>query len=133
MSDIARVHSSSRPAVGGYETLQLSMSLRLLKDMAKAPKELFRHIPSFPASLVFALSIGRELEEHDLVEVQKILADFVFDINPGAHLVDTFPMLDLLPLSLAVRMSIPLQCSAFILHNMVLSSHSSRTHVYFCH
>jgi hypothetical protein len=73
------------------------MSLRLLKDMAKAPTEFFKHIPRFPASLVFALSFGRELEENDLAEVQKILADFVFDINPGAHLVDTFPMLDLLP------------------------------------
>ncbi|KAJ7307804.1 cytochrome P450 [Mycena albidolilacea] len=84
-------------AVGGYQTLQLTMSLRLLKDMAKAPTEFFKHIPRFPASLVFALSFGRELKEHDLAEVQKILADFVFDINPGAHLVDTFPMLDLLP------------------------------------
>ncbi|KAJ7350048.1 cytochrome P450 [Mycena albidolilacea] len=84
-------------AVGGYETLQLSMSLRLLRDMAKAQTEFFRHVPRFPASLVFALIFGRELEEHDLAEVQKILADFVFDINPGAHLVDTFPMLDLLP------------------------------------
>jgi hypothetical protein len=118
--------------------------------MAKAPTELFRHIPRFPASLVFALSFGRELEEHDLAEVQKILADFVFDINPGrtssilSRCWTSFHFLS--------PYVCPFLCSTlhFILHtrlraegrrkrvqelavNMVLSSHSSRTHAYFCH
>ncbi|KAJ7858338.1 hypothetical protein B0H14DRAFT_661966 [Mycena olivaceomarginata] len=73
------------------------MSLRLLKNMAKAPTEFYQHIPRFPASLVFALAFGREMKHYELAEVQRILADFVFEINPGAHLIDTFPVLDLLP------------------------------------
>ncbi|KAJ7350033.1 cytochrome P450 [Mycena albidolilacea] len=73
------------------------MSLRLLKNMAKAPTEFYQHIPRFPASLVFALAFGRKMKHYELAEVQRILADFVFEINPGAHLVDTFPVSDLLP------------------------------------
>ncbi|KAJ7137445.1 cytochrome P450 [Mycena crocata] len=85
--------------VGSYEDLQYGSSLRLLADLAKTPNEFFRHVPRFPASLIFLLTFGKTLDEdgHDLLEVQKVLADFVYDINPGAHLVDTFPKLDLLP------------------------------------
>ncbi|KAJ7830815.1 cytochrome P450 [Mycena olivaceomarginata] len=72
-------------AVGGYEALQLST--------------FYEHFPRFPASLVFTLSFDKPLPDDgkDLDEVQRVLADFVQDMNPGAHLVDTFPMLDLLP------------------------------------
>ncbi|KAK7046638.1 cytochrome P450 [Favolaschia claudopus] len=97
---IAAFHSMLEPrAVGGYEGLQLEKSHRLLVDLVKAPTEFFRHVPRFPASLIFLLTFGQELAEDskDLVEVQKVLADFVYDINPGAHVVDTFPFLDYLP------------------------------------
>ncbi|KAJ7857969.1 hypothetical protein B0H14DRAFT_2578136 [Mycena olivaceomarginata] len=71
-------------AVGGYEALQLSTSLRLLIDPVKTPERFYEHFPRFPASLVFTLSFcGKDLDE-----VQRVLADFVQDMNPGAHLVD---------------------------------------------
>ncbi|KAJ7360682.1 cytochrome P450 [Mycena albidolilacea] len=86
-------------AVGGYEALQLSTSLKLLVDLIKTPERFYEHFPRFPASLVFTLSFDKPLPDDgkDLDEVQRVLADFVQDMNPGAHLVDTFPMLDLLP------------------------------------
>lgn len=85
--------------MGGYEALQLSTSLQLLMNLIKTPERFYEHFPRFPASLVFTLSFDKPLPEDgkDLDEVQRVLADFVQDMNPGAHLVDTFPVLDLLP------------------------------------
>jgi hypothetical protein len=59
----------------------------------RTPERFYEHFLRFPASLVFTLSFcGKDLDE-----VQRVLADFVQDMNPGAHLVDTFLVLDLLP------------------------------------
>jgi hypothetical protein len=79
--------------VGGYEALQLSISLRLLVDLVKTQERFYEHFLRFPASLMFTLSFcGKDLDE-----VQRVLADFVQDMDPGAHLVDMFLVLDLLP------------------------------------
>ncbi|KAK7038589.1 cytochrome P450 [Favolaschia claudopus] len=66
----AAFHSMLQPRViGGYEEVQYKTSLQLL--LAEDGK--------------------------DLAAVQKVLMDFVTAANPGAHLVDTFPVLDWLP------------------------------------
>jgi hypothetical protein len=79
--------------------MQLGESLRLLADLVRAPNDYYQHFARFPASLVFALSYGQPLNDDgkDLAELQKIVLTFVKDITPGAHLVDSFPILDLLP------------------------------------
>ncbi|KAJ7653797.1 hypothetical protein B0H14DRAFT_3540854 [Mycena olivaceomarginata] len=71
-------------AVGGYEALQLSTSLRLLVDPVKTPERFYEHFLRFLASLVLTLSFCcKDLDE---------------DMNTGAHLVDkTFLALDSLP------------------------------------
>ncbi|KAJ7789769.1 cytochrome P450 [Mycena olivaceomarginata] len=96
----AAFHQMLQPrAVGGYEEMQLGESLRLLADLVRAPNDYYQHFARFPASLVFALSYGQPLNDDgkDLAELQKIVLTFVKDITPGAHLVDSFPILDLLP------------------------------------
>jgi cytochrome P450 len=86
-------------AIGGYEELQHQESLRLLVDLAKTPENYYHHVQRFPASLVFKLTFAQPLNDDgkDLATAISIFVGFVKDITPGAHLVDTFPMLDLLP------------------------------------
>ncbi|KAF8214431.1 cytochrome P450 [Mycena galopus ATCC 62051] len=59
----------------------------------------YHHFQRFPASLVFTLTSGQQLDDDgkDLAAALRILSTFVQDINPNAHLVDTFPLLDLFP------------------------------------
>ncbi|KAF8166816.1 hypothetical protein K438DRAFT_1774977 [Mycena galopus ATCC 62051] len=85
--------------VGGYEEMQLTESLRLLLDLVETPKDYYHHFQPFPASLVFTLTFGQKLDDDgkDLAAALIILTTFVQDINPNSHLVDTFPLLDLLP------------------------------------
>ncbi|OCH90315.1 cytochrome P450 [Obba rivulosa] len=96
----AAFHQMLQPrVVGGYETIQELESLKLLHDMATRPWDASRHCQRFSASLVFHLAYGKRLGDDgaDLDAVLNVLANFVRDTYPGAHLVDTFPMLDLLP------------------------------------
>ncbi|KAF8180743.1 cytochrome P450 [Mycena galopus ATCC 62051] len=93
-------HQMLQPrAVGGYEGIQYTESLRLLLDLVKTPDDYYNHFQRFPASLVFTLAFGRRINDDgkDLADAIAILITFVQDINPGAHLVDTFPILDQLP------------------------------------
>ncbi|KAF8182236.1 cytochrome P450 [Mycena galopus ATCC 62051] len=96
----AAFHQMLQPrVVGGYEEMQLTESLRLLLDLVEAPKDYYHHFQRFPASLVFNLTFGQKLDDDgkDLAAALNILTTFVQDINPNSHLVDTFPLLDLLP------------------------------------
>jgi hypothetical protein len=79
--------------------MQERESLRLLVDFVARPMDWTRHCQRFSASLVFTLSYGQRLSDdgEDLTAVQLILDNFVRDTYPGAHLVDTFPILDRLP------------------------------------
>jgi hypothetical protein len=85
--------------VGAYEEMQDIESLRLLLDLATTPADWSYHCGRFAASLVFTLSYGQRLNDDgkDLAAVQGILANFIRDTYPGAHFVDTFPILDRLP------------------------------------
>ena len=85
--------------IGGYEEMQHIESLRLLVDLVEVPNKFYYHFQRFPASLVFTLSYGQHLDDDgkDLADVKQVFTRFVRDVNPAAHLVDTFPILDLLP------------------------------------
>jgi hypothetical protein len=85
--------------VGGYEDMQDTESLRLLMDLVTTPTDWSHHCTRFSASLVFKLSYGQQLDDDgkDLAALEDILATLMKDFYPGAHLVDTFPILDRLP------------------------------------
>lgn len=53
----------------------------------------------YAASIIFTLTYGKHLrdDDNDLRSVMDIMDSFTRDCAPGAHLVDTFPILDLLP------------------------------------
>ncbi|KAJ7919719.1 cytochrome P450 [Mycena leptocephala] len=96
----AAFHQMLQPrVVGAYEEMQHTESIRLLADLATVPADWSQHCGRFAASLVFTLSYGQRRRDDgkDLAAVQFILDNFVRDTYPGAHLVDTFPILDRLP------------------------------------
>ncbi|KAJ7312708.1 cytochrome P450 [Mycena albidolilacea] len=86
-------------AVGGYEDMQDTESLRPLMDLVTTPTDWSHHCTRFSASLVFKLSYGQQLDDDgkDLAALEDILATLMKDFYPGAHLVDAFPILDRLP------------------------------------
>ncbi|KAF9262833.1 cytochrome P450 [Marasmius fiardii PR-910] len=86
-------------AIGGYEIVQEQEAVKLLYDMLIRPQDATRNSRRFAASLVFHLSYGGNLtdDDEDLDAVTEVLAGFVRDTYPGSHLVDSFPILDLLP------------------------------------
>ena len=51
----------------------------------------------YSASLVYTLAYGRRITEEELKAVLVVLEGFIADCYPGAHLVDTFPILDYIP------------------------------------
>ena len=53
----------------------------------------------YAASIVYMLSYGKDLKDggEDLKTILDVVDGFVRDCMPGAHLVDTFPILDILP------------------------------------
>ncbi|KAI0079803.1 cytochrome P450 [Panus rudis PR-1116 ss-1] len=96
----AAFHQMLQPrVVGGYEAIQHAESAKLLNDMLVRPQDIVRNCKRFAASLVFNLSYGRRLgdDDKDLQAVEDILENFIRNTYPGSHLVDSFPILDLLP------------------------------------
>ncbi|KAJ7099820.1 cytochrome P450 [Mycena epipterygia] len=96
----AAFHTMLQPqAVGGYEGMQQASALRLMINLIKSPAKSLNHFQRFPSSLVFTLTFGQRMNDDgkDLAAVVEILGEFVQDSYPGAHLVDTFPILDKLP------------------------------------
>lgn len=53
----------------------------------------------YSASIIFTLAYGKHLrdDDEDLSMVMDINDSFAKDCAPGAHLVDTFPVLDFFP------------------------------------
>jgi hypothetical protein len=72
---------------------------KLLHDILQDPCSPWRNCQRYTASLVFHLTYGKRLsdDDRDLASINKILVNFIRDTYPGAHLVDAFPVLDLLP------------------------------------
>ncbi len=64
------------------------------------PSETQMHGKIYAASLVYALAYGKDLNDEglkDLLALLDVLEGLIRDGMPGAHLVDTFPALELLP------------------------------------
>ncbi len=64
------------------------------------PSETQLHGKLYAASLVYALGYGKDLNDEGLKELFALLdvvEALIRDCMPGAHLVDMFPALDLLP------------------------------------
>ncbi len=83
--------------VGSYETLQERESLRLLHYALEQPSKMWLNTKRYAVSIGFTLTFGKDLGGDDLFAVLDIVEGFVRDCMPGSHLVDTFPVLDLLP------------------------------------
>ncbi|KLO17437.1 cytochrome P450 [Schizopora paradoxa] len=96
----AAFHNMFQPrAVGAYQPLQERASLRLLRSILEKPREMWMNTKEYAASIVYMLSYGKDLKDggEDLKTILDIVDGFVRDCMPGAHLVDTFPILDVLP------------------------------------
>ncbi|RDB17750.1 hypothetical protein Hypma_001131 [Hypsizygus marmoreus] len=107
--------------IGSYERMQELESTKLLFDMLARPAESNMNTKRYAASLVFTLSYGKRLAEDDkdLTDVLNILDNFIADCYPGAHLVDTFPILDqILPSFLA-----PWRAAASKKHEAEMKAH----------
>ncbi|KAH0581463.1 hypothetical protein H2248_012543 [Termitomyces sp. 'cryptogamus'] len=83
--------------LGGYEPIQEKESLMLLHNILTDPSRIAFHCQHFSSSIVFSLTYGHRITEKDTQSIVKILSNFIRNALPGAHLVDTFPVLDRLP------------------------------------
>lgn len=74
-------------------------STALLLKVLKSPAETELNMKRYSASVVYTLAYGKRMgdDDKDLLAVLDILEGFIRDCYPGAHLVDTFPILDFLP------------------------------------
>ncbi|KAF8511560.1 cytochrome P450 [Hysterangium stoloniferum] len=86
-----------------YEPFQIAESIRLLYDSLIRPREWIKNSKRFSASLIYRLTYGRPFgeDDDDLNELLEITERSLKDGYPGAHLVDIFPVLDVLPNFLA--------------------------------
>jgi cytochrome P450 len=93
-------------SVSTYETLMEQETTKFIAEILAfppAPTEeasasIKLQIKRYIASLIFSLTYGKKLaDDKNLVAVLKVLDTVLADAAPGAHLVDTFPILDRLP------------------------------------
>lgn len=85
--------------VGSYEAMQEFEAARLIYKSLTQPGNIDLNSKRYAASVVFALSYGRHMAEddRDLQALLDVVDGFLADSYPGKWLVDTFPILDLLP------------------------------------
>jgi cytochrome P450 len=93
-------------SVSTYETLMEHETVKLLSEVLASPPPSAKQssdsvrlqIKRYIASLVFTLTYGQKLaDDENLHAVLEVLDTLLMDAAPGAHLVDTFPILDNLP------------------------------------
>jgi hypothetical protein len=89
--------------VGGYEHIQERGGMKLLSDIMKAPTKAYISIKWYTAETLLTLVYAKNFGEDggDLRTLLHILETFVTDMHPLAYMVDTFPVLDMLPDMLA--------------------------------
>jgi len=92
-------HILSPRMITAFESMQSALSMTLLQNILKDPSTWALHCHRFSSTLAFTLNYGRGLsiDERELDAVQEIVENFAREVYPGAHLVDAFPVLDLLP------------------------------------
>lgn len=93
-------------SVATYESLMEQESIKLLADILITPPDntktasgsLRIQMKRYIANLIFTLTYGKKLaSDKNLMDVLHVLDDLLTDTAPGAHLVDSFPVLDYLP------------------------------------
>lgn len=74
-------------------------SCDLLLKLIGHPQDLETNLLRYAASIIFTLAYGKQLKDNDedLNALMGLVESFSEDCRPGAHLVDTFPILDSLP------------------------------------
>ena len=85
--------------VGSFDDILELESLDMLKSLCDRNNNVEFILERYAASIVFTLTYGKRLgkDDRDLRAVLNILDGILRDCTPGAHLVDTLPVLDLLP------------------------------------
>ncbi|KAI0261116.1 cytochrome P450 [Gloeopeniophorella convolvens] len=88
-------------AVVGYESMQLTNALQLIRDILEKPEDHMSHAKRFSGSLILSLTYGRPSpsarREPDLELIQQFILRLGRAVRPGAHFVDDFPWLKHIP------------------------------------
>ena len=71
----------------------------LLMRILTKPGEVEMNMMRYSSSVIYTLAYGKRMsdDDRDLKDLIHIMDEFVRECYPGAHLVDTFPILDRLP------------------------------------
>ena len=95
---LVSTRSYSVLALSMHETLQENEASLLLMSLADNHNLDFS-MKNYTSSIAYSLAYGKRMgkDNKDLEGVIEILDDFVKDCYLGARLVDSFPVLDLLP------------------------------------
>lgn len=86
--------------VDSYDASEEQESLQLLRYTLEEPSKMWINSSRYVASVLYSLTYGKDLGKDgsdDLSAILDVVEGFVRDCLPGSHLVDTFPVLDLLP------------------------------------
>ncbi|TFK54098.1 cytochrome P450 [Heliocybe sulcata] len=84
---------------GAYDVHQEVEACKLTYDMLIKPEDVFLNIKRYASALIYSLAYGRRLEgnDEDLKNILGAIFDIDHHVRPGAHLVDSLPILDKLP------------------------------------
>lgn len=90
-------------AVGAYEGIQERGAMKLICDILKQPTKAYISIKWYTAETLQTLVYAKRFSDDgkDLRTLLHILETFIQDMHPAKYPVDTFPILDWLPDSLA--------------------------------
>lgn len=92
--------------VSTFESVLEQETTKLLAEIIASPPAptadasgtLKLQVKRYIASLIFTLTYGKKLaDDQNLMAVLQVLETILADATPGAHIVDTFPVLDKLP------------------------------------
>ncbi|KAG1798587.1 cytochrome P450 [Suillus plorans] len=96
------LHAGLQPRVAEtYEPIQTRHSKNLVLDILNDPKNHQGHAMRYSASVVMSFTYGKttptSYTDPEIVAVNRSLAHFGQAIQPGAYLVDTYPILRFIP------------------------------------
>jgi cytochrome P450 len=93
-------HLTMSSAANSYQPIQEEESVRMLRDLIRAPADYERWFERYAAGLILRLAFGQTIHTGTEDSVRRILA-VVHTVervaSPGAYLVDTLPSLMYLP------------------------------------
>ncbi|RPA93343.1 cytochrome P450, partial [Choiromyces venosus 120613-1] len=97
-----RLHAAllSNSESSKYQSFQELESLQVIVDFLHRPDAFAKHVHRFAASLMFTLCYGKRMvtgQESDVVELDKMVRNFVQAGEVGRGIVEAFPILEWLP------------------------------------